>query len=698
MVKVNIIFLKEKLNQVLSKILEYSFFQPEEPEEPISPRRIEEARRELTTINENLVVIRKLMEEGGIELEPVGKMKINDWFEASQEIISEAKKIREEFKDLLKEIKQLEEEKSKLEEQIDILNYFKDIDQPISKLYSSEFFDIYLGLITQDQYLKLKNIEGTIVEAREVKDKSLLAILAIAPKGEIEKISKDLKLRKLELEGNLTPKEAYEISLKQLKEGIERLLGKEREILQEQLRKRESEVKEVYGKLLTLRDAFTLMSRARISEFFIQIEGYTPYKYYKKLEKILSIEGVTLTFKWPKKYEGGIVPPTLVSKPTLVKPMESILEIYGTPSYWEISPEIFIAFTFPIIFGLMFPDVGNAIVLLAFAIWFYNYFGKKRGSESNKNLGLVLIYSSIAAIITGLIAGEFFGSLPVGGLRELLDNPKAPLGPLHDIWPFPESYREILKPIIPFGGAESIVNAMILVTLLGAISLFISSLLGLINVVKKRDYEVLFFEKIPVVIIYLSPFILFLYGFFTKNYFEAEKEVLGAIQTVIFSPTSLNLNLSSHLIAMICVYMASFGLIYNFLGRAYLIRKHEKSSIGEAIGVGFVEGAFEAGILLLSNTISFIRILVFALAHYYVLYAFSYMAYLAAGTSLDLLKVAINPASIVILIVGNLLATALEGLVVFIQTMRLHFYEMFSKFYEGSGRKFEPVKTYVLLQ
>lgn len=50
-----------------------------------------------------------------------------------------------------------------------------------------------------------------------------------------------------------------------------------------------------------------------------------------------------------------------------------------------------------------------------------------------------------------------------------------------------------------------------------------------------------------------------------------------------------------------------------------------------------------------------------------------------------------------ILIIGNLLAIALEGLIVFIQDMRLHFYEMFSKFYEGRGRKFEPVMSYIEL-
>ena len=44
----------------------------------------------------------------------------------------------------------------------------------------------------------------------------------------------------------------------------------------------------------------------------------------------------------------------------------------------------------------------------------------------------------------------------------------------------------------------------------------------------------------------------------------------------------------------------------------------------------------------------------------------------------------------IVFVLGNVLVCGLEGLVVGIQVLRLEYYEMFSRFYKGTGREFKP--------
>jgi V/A-type H+-transporting ATPase subunit I len=50
-----------------------------------------------------------------------------------------------------------------------------------------------------------------------------------------------------------------------------------------------------------------------------------------------------------------------------------------------------------------------------------------------------------------------------------------------------------------------------------------------------------------------------------------------------------------------------------------------------------------------------------------------------------------------ILIFANVLIIGLEGLIVFIQALRLQFYELFSKYYTGDGVEFIPVRLQINL-
>jgi len=90
---------------------------------------------------------------------------------------------------------------------------------------------------------------------------------------------------------------------------------------------------------------------------------------------------------------------------------------------------------------------------------------------------------------------------------------------------------------------------------------------------------------------------------------------------------------------------------------------------------------------LLSNTISYTRILALLMAHWALLLA-TYTVAGLIGTASFLALV----LSGIIIVGGNIFVMALEGLIVFIHTLRLHFYEWFSKFYQDTGTEFKPFK------
>ncbi len=117
---------------------------------------------------------------------------------------------------------------------------------------------------------------------------------------------------------------------------------------------------------------------------------------------------------------------------------------------------------------------------------------------------------------------------------------------------------------------------------------------------------------------------------------------------------------------------------------SHLLEK-KKHIFPEHKGMFIVESLFELFEILLSyitNTISFLRVGAFALSHA----AMMGVVMLLAGAEQG------NP-NILILVIGNAFVAAMEGLIVGIQVLRLEYYEMFSRFYKGTGKEFKPYKN-----
>jgi V/A-type H+-transporting ATPase subunit I len=138
----------------------------------------------------------------------------------------------------------------------------------------------------------------------------------------------------------------------------------------------------------------------------------------------------------------------------------------------------------------------------------------------------------------------------------------------------------------------------------------------------------------------------------------------------------------------------SIGLMIFFLATPIIVMFFEhpltnlmekKKQIFPRDKSGFIIETFfemiETLLSILSNTMSFMRVGAFALNHVGFFMAFHALADIVGGTG-----------SIVVMFFGNILIIALEGLIVAIQGLRLEYYELFSKFFEGNGTEFKPFK------
>ena len=89
---------------------------------------------------------------------------------------------------------------------------------------------------------------------------------------------------------------------------------------------------------------------------------------------------------------------------------------------------------------------------------------------------------------------------------------------------------------------------------------------------------------------------------------------------------------------------------------------------------------FEVLLSFFSNTLSFVRIGAFAVSHAAMMEVVLMLAGFTNGGS----------GNWIIIILGNAFVCAMEGLIVGIQVLRLEYYELFSRFYKGTGHAFRP--------
>lgn len=121
-------------------------------------------------------------------------------------------------------------------------------------------------------------------------------------------------------------------------------------------------------------------------------------------------------------------PPVLISNPKIIRPYQSITNLYGEPGLRDIDPNYFVAFFYFLFFGLMIGDIGYGIIMFATALIVLLVFKPQRGA---KDLIAIICMGGISAVLWGIFFGSFFGAETSDGILKSIF-PAAVINPIED--------------------------------------------------------------------------------------------------------------------------------------------------------------------------------------------------------------------------------------------------------------------------
>ncbi|MDD4161110.1 MAG: V-type ATP synthase subunit I [Methanothrix sp.] len=438
------------------------------------------------------------------------------------------------------------------------------------------------------------------------------------------------------------------------------------------LQKKLADMKKQYEDLMLATDEYLSMQThkteaplrfAETANAFV-IDGYVPADQFSRLKSELeSAAGGKLEVSLiadneaDELAEKGEDIPTQMDNPSLVKPYELVTKMFAIPEYKEFDPSLLIFVFFPIMFGMILGDIGYGVMAFLTMV----LLKKKFKTPGWQQLINVVQISSVWAVIFGIFFGEIFGPLGLWGkvmghLHEHeLEAVKAAglyfgegvFGSLGRIgfWPGID--------IFPLDRLAS--NAVLLLigtsVIIGIIHCSVGSILGIKTELAYGEKKHAYFEKLPVMLIQVF-FGLLVLGL-----------VMGQMMLVIASAIII-------VVAMVMLVMGPEGP----MGLAHMP-------------------------FYVSNLISYLRLLAIGLASVGLAFAANQLAFyvvmpmLSSGAT-DSAEFTIPAiiAGLVVLFAVHFINFLLGILSPFMHPLRLHYVEMFTKFYSnhGGGVEYSP--------
>ena len=499
------------------------------------------------------------------------------------------------------------------------------------------------------------------------KEESALMIIAdVANLEKILKVMRSFNANPFSIPENVeqVPTKAYATAELKIKEFEEKHKKVTKEIAK-MIAKIRQDILTLHERASVAKDVLELLRKPGGTKNFAVVQGYIPKKMEKKFKET--------TGKWMSVVEDVSDPelskkrPTLFDNKIFVRTFEVITQSQGIPKKGEADPTPMIALMWPIFYGLMFADVGHGLLLMGLGLVFKL---KRQGNLSR--WGMLIAISGAAAAIAGVGTGEAFGFHinyfdPWKGLLE-------EGGALHSVsW---------LVGVISVAelNFEQVIMILKVSLFLGIIHIVWAFILHIRKLAKDGHKTTMFTEAIPNVTLYGGIVVIMMCaigsGYDVMNmYSKIHTEPVPWVTVFLGDWAQV------WIITRIAGIIVIASIVVMMIGGLKHIKAHPEEG-GSPANV-FMEVLLGKSVECLAHTISYARLGIMLLVHAALL--------LTVNNSYASLGGMESPGALALLIGGNIGIMMIEGLIVYIQSLRLHLYEFFTKWYDGGAQPFKQV-------
>ena len=553
----------------------------------------------------------------------------------------------------------------------DTLEITKKLKMNISGFGLMKYFYTNLFVINTSDYEEInRSLENATIYKFDLGNKTNTALLVISDTQYSETVIKVMR----SFNANLfvipqgmpqIPSEAFALTETKIKELTvqQKKIAKEIAAITKSIRR---DILSIHETAMVAKDVLETVRKPGGTKHFAVIQGFIPKSMESKFQKITSKWTSTVENITDPKLEKEI--PTLFQNAKFVRTFEVITQSQGMPKKGESDPTPMIAMMWPIFYGIMFADLGHGLLLMGLGLLF-----KVKGQGVLSRWGMLIAISGAASAIAGVGAGEAFGYHidHLGPFTDLL----APGGPLHSVnW-----IVGILS--VSELSFDQVIDILKVSIFLGIIHLVWAMVLRMKTLAQKGEKLVLYLEAIPNLTLYGGIIVIMMCAI------GSQYDVINMYSKVHTEPIPwvtvfLGDWAQVWIVTRIAVVIVIASMVLMMIGGIMHAKRHPAA--GGDPGSVVIEVFLGKTIEALAHTISYARLGIMLLVHAALL--------LTVNNAYSSLGGIESPGAIAMIIGGNLGIMMIEGLIVYIQSLRLHLYEFFTKWYDGGAQPFRQIR------